>query len=148
MGMVTDKAVHKFPQVSLRFTLVSFSALLQKGVLVAPADTAGRVEEPVHEDSRAVVVWIVGKQAVPLVLLLTSTVPTAPARCGFRANFLVDRLFKLLAVHYCSNLSIAITRPVGRHNFNFRLAHILLFRIGILVWRARKVCLPSDSLAH
>ena len=34
-----------------------------------PADTAGRVEEPVHEDSSAVVVWIVSKQTVPLVLL-------------------------------------------------------------------------------
>ena len=34
-----------------------------------PADTAGRVEEPVHEDSRAVVVRVVGKQTVPLVLL-------------------------------------------------------------------------------
>ena len=34
-----------------------------------PADTAGRVEEPVHEDSRAVVVGVVGKQTVPLVLL-------------------------------------------------------------------------------
>ena len=34
-----------------------------------PADTAARVEEPVHEDSSAVVVWIVSKQTVPLVLL-------------------------------------------------------------------------------
>ena len=56
-----------------------------------------------------------------------------------------------------THLSIAITRPVGRHNFNFRLAHILpvvvdhfpvfrnfsLFRIGIFVWRAGKVCLPE-----
>jgi len=101
------------------FTLISVSALLQERVLVAPADTAARVEEPVHEDSSAVVVWIVSKQTVPLVLLFTSTVPTAPACCGFRANFLVDRLFKLLVVHYCSHLSIAITCPVGRHNFHF-----------------------------
>ena len=36
---------------------------------VKPADTAGGVEEPVHEDSRTVVVWIVSKQTVPLVLL-------------------------------------------------------------------------------
>ena len=34
-----------------------------------PADTAGWIEEPVHEDSRAVVVWVVSQQAVPLVLL-------------------------------------------------------------------------------
>jgi hypothetical protein len=34
-----------------------------------PADAARGVEEPVHEDAGAVVVWVVGQQPVPLVLL-------------------------------------------------------------------------------
>ena len=34
-----------------------------------PADAAGGVEEPVHEYSSTVVVWVVGQQTVPLVLL-------------------------------------------------------------------------------
>ena len=42
-----------------------------------PADTAGGEEEPVHEDAAAVVVGIVGQQAVPLVLLLAGTVAVA-----------------------------------------------------------------------
>ena len=40
----------------------------------APADAAGGEEEPVHEDAGAVVIWVVGQQAVPLVLLLAGTV--------------------------------------------------------------------------
>ena len=39
------------------------------GALWSPADAAGGVEEPVHEYSSTVVVWVVGQQAVPLVLL-------------------------------------------------------------------------------
>ena len=38
-------------------------------VEAVPADTAGGVEEPVHEDAGTVVVRVVGQQAVPLVLL-------------------------------------------------------------------------------
>ena len=48
-----------------------------------PADTAGREEEPVHEDTRAVIVRIIGQQSVPFVLLLTDTVATAPWGGGF-----------------------------------------------------------------
>ena len=39
-----------------------------------PASTARREEEPVHEDTRAVIVRIIGQQSVPFILLLTSTV--------------------------------------------------------------------------
>jgi hypothetical protein len=48
-----------------------------------PADTAGGEEEPVHEDTRAVIVRIIGQQSVPFVLLLTDTVTTAPWGGGF-----------------------------------------------------------------
>ena len=46
--------------------------------LVLPADTAGGEEEPVHEDTRAVIVRIIGQQSVPFILLLTGTVPVTP----------------------------------------------------------------------
>jgi len=49
----------------------------EERILGTPADTAGGIEEPVHEDSRAVVVWIISKQTVPLVLLLTRAIPLA-----------------------------------------------------------------------
>ena len=43
-----------------------------------PINTARREEEPVHEDTRAVIVRIIGKQSVPFVLLLTTTVAVTP----------------------------------------------------------------------
>ena len=43
----------------------------------APADTARWEEEPVHEDTAAVVVGIVGQETVPLILLLAGTVAVA-----------------------------------------------------------------------
>ena len=46
-------------------------------VMMPPAHAAARVEEPVHEDALAVVVGVVGQQAVPLVLLLARTVTLA-----------------------------------------------------------------------
>ena len=45
-----------------------------------PADAAGGEEEPVHEDPGAVVVGVIGQEPVPLVLLLTRTVPRTPQR--------------------------------------------------------------------
>ena len=50
----------------------------KKWVLVAPTDATGGEEEPVHEDAGAVVIWVVGQQAVPLVLLLAGTVAVTP----------------------------------------------------------------------
>ena len=43
----------------------------------APADAAGGEEEPVHEDPGAVVVGVIGQEAVPLVALLARAVPGA-----------------------------------------------------------------------
>ena len=45
-----------------------------------PADTAGGVEEPVHEDPGVLVVGVVRQQPVPLELLLAGTVACAPGR--------------------------------------------------------------------
>ena len=58
--------------------------LAEEGVVGAPADAAGGEEEPVHEDPGAVVVGVIRHQPVPLVLLLTRTVPPTP-RCGLLA---------------------------------------------------------------
>ena len=49
----------------------------EERVLGAPASTAGGEEEPVHEDAVAVVVGVVGEEAVPLVLLLARAVAGA-----------------------------------------------------------------------
>ena len=51
-----------------------------------PASTARREEEPVHEDTRAVIVRIIGQQSVPFILLLTGTVTVTPQGGGFPAN--------------------------------------------------------------
>jgi len=51
-----------------------------KRVFSTPTRAACGEEEPVHEDTGTVVVRIVGQQSVPLVLLLTGTVP-ATAEC-------------------------------------------------------------------
>ena len=50
----------------------------KEGILITPADTTGGEEEPVHEDPGAVVVGVIGQEPVPLVLLLTRTVPRTP----------------------------------------------------------------------
>ena len=47
-----------------------------------PADAAGGEEEPVHEHPGAVVVGVIGQQAVPLVLLLAGAVPVTPQGRG------------------------------------------------------------------
>ena len=49
----------------------------------SPADTAGGEEEPVHEDTRAVIVRIKGQQSVPFILLLTGTVAGTAWGRGF-----------------------------------------------------------------
>lgn len=72
---------------------------------IAPADAAGREEEPVHEDALAVVVRVVGEEPVPLVLLLAAAVPGAAARAGLGAHLLVDGLLEVLRVHDRSDLT-------------------------------------------
>merc|ERR1712088_1116507 len=101
-----------------RISLLKSALSCQEGVLCTPADTAGRVEEPVHEDSRAVVVWIVGKQAVPLVLLFIRAVSLASKGGWKRADFLVDSLLELLVVQDCPHLPITVARPVRSDNLN------------------------------
>ena len=50
--------------------------------LYRAARTARREEEPVHEDTRAVIVRIIGQQSLPFVLLLTTTVTVTPPGRG------------------------------------------------------------------
>ena len=57
-----------------------------------PADAAGGEEEPVHEDAGTVVVGVVGQHAVPLVLLLTGTVPGAAEGQGAATSSQVKTL--------------------------------------------------------
>ena len=112
-----------------------------------PADTAGRKEKPIHEDSRAVVIRVVRQQSMPLVLLLTCTISTASRGFGFAAtrylssfmefsmttpinhklpaNLLVYCLFKLLVVQDCSHLPVAVAGPVRCHYLHLGLAHVL-----------------------
>ena len=106
-----------------------------------PADTAGREEEPIHEDSRAVVIRVVRQQSVPLVLLLTCAVSAASWGFGFAASsyscskpptilkipayLLVNCLLKLLVIQNCSHLPVAVARPVRRNYLHLGLAHIL-----------------------
>ncbi len=52
-----------------------------KCVIFVPADTAGGVEEPVHEYPGTLVVGIVRQEPVPLEFLLTGAVTRAPG-CG------------------------------------------------------------------
>ena len=61
--------------------MTSVVLLLQKWVVVTPADTTRGEQEPVHEDSPAVVGGVVGQQSVPLVSLLTAAV-SATSGCG------------------------------------------------------------------
>ena len=66
--------------------------LAEEGVVGAPADAAGGEEEPVHEDPGAVVVGVIGQEAVPLVALLAGAVSGAargallPAVTGLRTS--------------------------------------------------------------
>ena len=102
--------------------------------LYRPASTARREEEPVHEDTRAVIVRIIGQQSVPFILLLTGTVTVTPQGGGFAANradcyqpiggiflcadLLLNGLLKLLIVHDCSHFAVAITCPEWGVHFN------------------------------
>ena len=60
----------------------SLDDLTRISLFSLPTDTARREEEPVHEDTRAVIVRIIGQQSVPFVLLLTTTVMVTPAGRG------------------------------------------------------------------
>lgn len=55
------------------------------------AHTARREEEPVHEDTFAIVIRVVGEQSVPFILLLAATVAGAPIRLGFPENRKLSR---------------------------------------------------------
>lgn len=61
------------------------------GNWLASAHTARREEEPVHEDTFAIVIRIVGEQSVPFILLLAATVIGAPIRLGFPGNRKLSR---------------------------------------------------------
>ena len=51
-----------------------------------PADATGGEQEPVHEDTSAVIVRVIGQQPVPLVLLLTGAVSVTPQGGGHSEN--------------------------------------------------------------
>ena len=88
----------------------------QEGVLDAPAGAARREEEPVHEDAVAVVVGVVGQQAVPLVLLLARAVPGAAQGPAGAAHLLVHRLLEVLRVDHRAHLTVVVGGPErGRH---------------------------------
>lgn len=61
------------------------------GNWLASAHTARREEEPVHEDTFAIVIRVVGEQSVPFILLLAATVIGAPIRLGFPGNGKLSR---------------------------------------------------------
>lgn len=61
------------------------------GNWLASAHTARREEEPVHEDTFAIVIRVVGEQSVPFILLLAATVIGAPIRLGFPGNRKLSR---------------------------------------------------------
>lgn len=65
---------------------------------LASAHTARREEEPVHEDTFAIVIRIVGEQSVPFIFLLAATVTGTPIRLGFPGNRKLSRrkLFYIL----------------------------------------------------
>lgn len=70
---------------------------------VAPTNTARGKQKPVHEDSSAVVVWVVSEEAMPLVLLLTAAVTGTSRRARPRASLLMDGLFEMLRVDDSTN---------------------------------------------
>ena len=51
-----------------------------------PADATGGEKKPIHEDTSAVVAWVIRQEPVPLVLLLAGTVPVAPQGRGYSEN--------------------------------------------------------------
>ena len=51
-----------------------------------PADATGGEQKPVHEDTSAVIVRVIGQQPVPLVLLLTGAVSVTPQGGGHSEN--------------------------------------------------------------
>lgn len=58
---------------------------------LASAHTARREEEPIHKDTFAIVIRVVGEQSVPFVFLLAATVASAPIRLGFPGNRKLSR---------------------------------------------------------
>ena len=56
--------------------------MIKSLIIFRPAGATGWKEEPVHEDPGAVVVGVIGQQAVPLVLLLAGAVPVTPQGRG------------------------------------------------------------------
>ena len=67
----------------------------EERVCYAPAGAAGGEEEPVHEDAGAVLVGVVGEEAVPLVLLLALAVAGAaqgPGVAGKKSSKLLGPL--------------------------------------------------------
>ena len=55
---------------------------------ILPASTTRREEEPVHEDTRTVIIRIIRQQSVPFILLLTGTVTVTPQGGGFPGHIL------------------------------------------------------------
>lgn len=58
---------------------------------LASAYTARREEEPIHKDTFAIVIRVVGEQSVPFVFLLAATVAGASIRLGFPGNRKLSR---------------------------------------------------------
>ena len=90
-----------------------------------PADTAGREEEPVHEDPGTVVVGVVGQQSVPLVLLLAGTVSATAGSRLAATDLLVDGLLELLVVEDGPHLAVAVAGPVRCDDLYGGATHVL-----------------------
>ena len=77
---------------------------------------------------------------MPLVLLLTGTVPAAPGRALTPADLLVDGLLELLVVQDGPHLAVAVAGPEGGGHLCLGLAHVSsaqsrVTRVTRHVWR-------------
>ena len=83
----------------------------QERILETSASATRREQEPIHEDAVAVVVGVVGQQAVPLVLLFAGAIPGATQRPAGAAHLLMHGLLKVLGVDHGPDLAVVVRGP-------------------------------------
>lgn len=89
-----------------------------------PAHTTRGEQEPVHEDSFAIVVRVVSQEPMPLVLLLAAAVVVALLGLHGLADFLLYRLLQVLGVDNGPDLASAVRCPVRCDDLHSRLTGI------------------------
>uniref|UniRef100_A0A224Y1U6 Uncharacterized protein n=1 Tax=Panstrongylus lignarius TaxID=156445 RepID=A0A224Y1U6_9HEMI len=91
---------------------------------IAAANTTRWKQEPIHKYAFTIIVWIIGKQTMPFIFLLTPTIACTVAGLHFGANFLMYGLLKMLSVDNGTYFASTISCPVWGNDLHFRLTSI------------------------